>query len=129
MRKGGKAKVDGYDHEYNQLVKTTLNKEVNVQEQISQIVIENAVQVNNSFTQDIRDIYKKNLESYQEDENFKNDQYKQKEKLAYMKFEIEYADAPRRDIRNNKEETLMIYMDYLKLTNKLYNVNLKEQKT
>ena len=46
-----------------------------------------------------------------------------------MKFEIEYADAPRRDIRNNKEETLMIYMDYLKLTNKLYNVNLKEQKT
>lgn len=54
-------------------------------------MIKYAVEVNNSFLEDNMEIYARNKETYQsEDEDFKKDEYEQTNKLAMMKFEIEY---------------------------------------
>jgi hypothetical protein len=54
-------------------------------------VIKYAVEVNNSFLEDNMEIYARNKETYQrKDEDFKKDEYEQTNKLAMMKFEIEY---------------------------------------
>ena len=80
-----------FGEEYKDYVLKTLVKEQDVKTQISEIVIKYAVEVNNSFLEDNMEIYARNKETYQrEDEDFKRDEYEQTNKLAMMKFEIEY---------------------------------------